>query len=132
MDIAQGSAHITLDRDCEKRMLKCKKVVTSRAQDSSPIYGVNTGFGALSKTRIETDSLQLLQENLIRSHASGVGEPLSEEIVRGTMCVLAASLARGHSGVDPEIIKYRSYQYRIKILSFCSRFLHLSMAHMLS
>ena len=108
VDIAKGSAEIDLDPECEKRMLKCKNVVTSQAQGSTPIYGVNTGFGALSKTRIETDSLELLQENLIRSHACGVGEYLPEEIVRGTMCVLAASLSRAHSGVNPEIIKYIS------------------------
>ncbi len=73
-------------------------------QDGRAIYGVNTGFGSLSKQRIDGDKLSEVQHNLIRSHAAGVGEPLEAEVVRATMLLLAASLSRGHSAVRPEVV----------------------------
>lgn len=66
------------------------------------IYGVNTGFGSLSQTRIPENQLRDVQRNLLRSHAAGVGEPLAPEVVRAMLLLLAASLCRGHSGVKPE------------------------------
>ena len=68
------------------------------------VYGVTTGFGHLSSVRIPQTQLVELQHNLLRSHASGVGEPLTEEIVRAMMLLLAASLARGNSGVRVEVV----------------------------
>lgn len=70
-------------------------------QHGTPHYGVNTGFGALGRERIDASSLETLQTNLIRSHSTGVGEPLPPDVVRGTMLLLAASLSRGLSGVRP-------------------------------
>lgn len=70
-----------------------------------PHYGVNTGFGSLSQQRIATEDLAPLQVNLIRSHAAGFGPPLPEDVVRATMVVLAASLARGRSGVRAELVE---------------------------
>jgi len=67
--------------------------------ESEVIYGVNTGFGALSDTKISRDELKQLQTNLIRSHAAGVGKPLSTEIVRATMLLRANTLAKGYSGI---------------------------------
>ncbi len=86
-------------------------LVTGRARletilaDGKAHYGINTGFGSLAKQRIADDKLRDLQRNLIRSHAAGVGEPLSEETVRGMMLLLAASQSRGVSGVRPEIVE---------------------------
>src|SRR5690606_3491532 len=74
--------------------------------DGQPHYGVNTGFGSLANQRIGRDDLATLQRNLIRSHAAGVGEPLPEDAVRAMMVVLAASLARGRSGVRPELVEH--------------------------
>ena len=73
------------------------------ANQTEPTYGVNTGFGSLSRHRIEKEDLEQLQTNLIRSHAAGVGEPLPAPVVRGMMLLLAASLARGHSGARPVV-----------------------------
>lgn len=69
------------------------------------IYGVNTGFGSLSRQRIAADQLADVQRNLIRSHAAGVGEPLGRETVRAMLLLLAASLARGCSGVRPVVVE---------------------------
>jgi histidine ammonia-lyase len=68
-------------------------------------YGINTGFGALGRVRIDEDSLQQLQLNLIRSHSTGVGAPLAVDKVRATMTLLVASLCRGYSGVRREVVQ---------------------------
>ncbi|MDT8369090.1 MAG: histidine ammonia-lyase [Longimicrobiales bacterium] len=70
-----------------------------------PIYGVNTGFGSLSRQRIADDELAEVQRNLLRSHAAGVGPPLPDDVVRGMLLLLAASLTRGRSGVRPELVQ---------------------------
>jgi histidine ammonia-lyase len=67
--------------------------------DAAPaVYGVNTGFGALAEVRISAGEVTRLQQNLVRSHASGVGQPLPRESVRGMMLLRAAVLATGRSG----------------------------------
>lgn len=73
--------------------------------DGNAYYGINTGFGSLARTRINSEKLRELQANLIRSHAAGVGEPLSADIVRGMLLLLAASLSRGYSGVRPVVVE---------------------------
>lgn len=67
-------------------------------------YGVNTGFGQLAKVSINHDELKPLQKNLLRSHAAGVGEPLPDAVVRLSMVMKVVALARGYSGVRPELI----------------------------
>ncbi len=70
------------------------------------IYGVNTGFGALSETRIAADELGALQQNLLRSHAVGVGPALSGEIVRALLLLRAHTLALGASAASPELAEF--------------------------
>src|SRR6266567_1194015 len=69
-----------------------------------PAYGVNTGFGRLATTHIPSDQLEVLQKNLVLSHAVGVGRPLSAPVVRLILALKVASLARGHSGVRAQVI----------------------------
>ena len=80
-------------------------VVRRAAHGHLPVYGVNTGFGKLAQQRIGEQDLELLQLNLIRSHSAGVGEPLEPAVVRLMLALKAASLARGHSGVRPEVVE---------------------------
>ena len=68
------------------------------------VYGVNTGFGSLARIAIDESELTPLQENLLRSHATGVGEPLSDAVVRLAMVMKVVALARGYSGVRPRLI----------------------------
>jgi len=70
-----------------------------------PVYGINTGFGKLAQTHIPDDQLELLQKNLVLSHSVGVGPLLSDEVVRLTMLLKVASLARGYSGVRAEVVE---------------------------
>jgi len=67
-------------------------------------YGINTGFGSLSKVSISSENLQQLQTNLIRSHACGIGEDMHPEDVLAMMVIRANSLAKGHSGVRPMVV----------------------------
>jgi len=68
------------------------------------VYGVNTGFGALAETRISAADIRALQRNLVRSHATGIGEDLGVAEVRGIMLLRAQVLALGHSGVRAEVL----------------------------
>jgi histidine ammonia-lyase len=71
----------------------------------TPIYGITTGFGALVRRRVSPADQRLLQLNLLRSHAAGVGELLPREVVRAAMVIRAGSLLRAHSGVRPMLIE---------------------------
>jgi histidine ammonia-lyase len=77
----------------------------AKAGDAAPnVYGVNTGFGALSETRISASDVRALQQNLVRSHSTGVGPNLSPPEVRGMMLLRAQVLALGHSGVRADLV----------------------------
>jgi histidine ammonia-lyase len=70
-----------------------------------PAYGINTGFGRLSQTRIPAEELEQLQTNIVLSHAAGTGPLLDDATVRLVLALKAAALAAGHSGVRPELIR---------------------------
>tara|TARA_Y100000589_G_scaffold329355_2_gene375637 strand:- start:4912 stop:6417 length:1506 start_codon:yes stop_codon:yes gene_type:complete len=82
-----------------------RAAVEQAASGDEAVYGINTGFGALSRKRIDSESNRHLQLNLIRSHAAGVGDPLPVETVRAMLLILAASLSRGVSGVRLELVR---------------------------
>lgn len=86
-------------------MEQARGVVDARCGGGEALYGVNTGFGSLSRVRIAPDQVRDVQRNLVRSHAAGVGEPLPVDQVRAMMTLTAASLARGHSGVRPIVVE---------------------------
>lgn len=102
--VARGDANVTLSDEARDAITACRVSLESVLDDGLPHYGINTGFGSLSRQRIEPKDLEQLQLNLIRSHAACVGEALPSDVVRAMMLVLAASLARGHSGVRPEVV----------------------------
>ena len=82
------------------------KAVVDRATDSGEVvYGITTGFGALANTHIGKEQAQALQHNLLRSHESGVGEPLPDELVRAILLLRARTIAQGYSGVRPLIVE---------------------------
>lgn len=85
------------------QMVASRAVINEALADGMAHYGINTGFGSLSRQRIDRQDLKTLQRNLIRSHAAGVGSPLPDEIVRGMLLLLAGSLSRGLSGARPLI-----------------------------
>ncbi len=103
--VARRNAKVKLEPQAIEAMQRSRAVVERCLTDGQAHYGINTGFGSLAKQRIGPDDLRTLQRNLVRSHNAGVGEPLKRETVRGMMLLLAASLARGLSGVRPIVVK---------------------------
>jgi histidine ammonia-lyase len=99
--VARGNAPVTLDPKALAAVRESRRAVEAAAERGQTIYGVNTGFGKLAHVRIPPDQARQLQLNLIRSHASGVGEPLSQDAVRAMMLLRANVLVRGTSGVRP-------------------------------
>src|SRR5436189_5309468 len=104
----------TVALDCEAvevsslakpRILASRKVVEEIIARDAVVYGVTTGFGKLSDVRIPREALSKLQLNLVRSHACGIGNPLSEPEVRAMMLLRANVLALGFSGIRLEIIE---------------------------
>ena len=95
---------VTLDPACRAGIRASAALVQRAADGDAPVYGVNTGFGKLASTRIAHEDLATLQLRLLRSHAVGVGDPLSERVVRLILLLKAASLARGYSGVREEVV----------------------------
>ncbi|MEW5975853.1 MAG: histidine ammonia-lyase [Acidobacteriota bacterium] len=88
-----------------QRMQHAHSFVRSLAAGEAAVYGVNTGFGKLSDSHIGPENIDQLQVNLVRSHACGVGEPLSEAQTRGMMLCRANVLAKGYSGARPEVAR---------------------------
>src|SRR2546426_3868801 len=87
-----------------QKMARSRAVVDAIVREARPVYGVSTGFGKLSDVHIGADDISQLQHNLVRSHASGIGEPFSEEEVRALILLRANVLAKGLSGVRPAIV----------------------------
>ena len=96
----QAPLSISLTDDVRQRVSDAQRQVEEVLKSGESVYGVNTGFGQLAKVRISDDELTTLQENLIRSHAVGVGQPLDDSVVRLVMATKIIGLARGHSGVQ--------------------------------
>jgi histidine ammonia-lyase len=103
--IAAGGSSVTLAHPAWARIARSRALVEDALASGRPIYGVNTGFGKLAQTRIADDELNLLQRNLVLSHAAGVGAPLTDDVVRLTLALKIASLARGYSGVRPIVVE---------------------------
>jgi len=103
--IAHGRAPAALAPAAVDRVRRARAIVDRHAAGSAPVYGINTGFGSLAEVAIPRDKLSALQVNLLRSHASGIGEPLPVPAVRATMALRANVLAKGFSGIRLETLE---------------------------
>ncbi len=101
----QESTTVSLTDDARRRIAEAQEFIDDVVAHGDQVYGVNTGFGQLATVRIENDELAHLQENLVRSHAVGVGEDLDDDVVRLVMVLKVVALAEGFSGVRPELIE---------------------------
>lgn len=95
---------VRIDPSFHAGVEKAAARIAEIAAGDAPVYGINTGFGKLASIRIAPEDVATLQRNLILSHCCGVGEPLSEDIVRLIMALKLISLGRGASGVRLELI----------------------------
>jgi len=96
---------VTLAPEAAPAIAAAAAAVEQALARHEPVYGVNTGFGKLARTRIPDDQLRELQRRLLLSHAAGVGPPLPDAVVRLILILKANGLARGHSGVRPAVIQ---------------------------
>jgi histidine ammonia-lyase len=103
--IARDAAPISLDPACIPKVEESLRTVERIVASGKPAYGINTGFGRLSQTRIPVEELGQLQTNIVLSHAAGVGPLLDDASVRLVLALKAAALAAGHSGVRPQLIQ---------------------------
>jgi histidine ammonia-lyase len=106
--VARGRRLVVLDDAAGERVRSSRRAVEeiARAGDAAPrVYGVNTGFGALSETRIGAEDVRRLQQNLVRSHSTAIGPDMAPDAVRGMMLLRAQTLALGHSGVRLELVE---------------------------
>lgn len=102
-EIASGKVRLELAPAAMAQMEASRRVVWRVVEEHRPVYGINTGFGKLCEVRIADDAIESLQLNLVRSHACGLGRPLSPEETRVVMALRANTLALGYSGVRPLI-----------------------------
>ncbi len=103
VSVARGNIAVRMDKKAVQRTRRSRAVLEKLLQQDEVIYGVNTGFGALSNVKVAPEDLRQLQANLLRSHASSVGKPHSTDVVRAMMLLRANTLIKGNSGVRPEI-----------------------------
>jgi histidine ammonia-lyase len=101
--VAAATLEVAIAPGSRSRMLASRAVVDRAAAGDAAAYGINTGFGKLADVRVAPDQVAVLQQNLVRSHCCGVGEPLSEAEVRGMLLLRANVLAKGRSGVRTEV-----------------------------
>ena len=102
--VARGCARVTLDSAARSKIKDARRVVDDILASGEVVYGINTGFGKLAEVRISPDQLDVLQLNLLRSHACGVGEPFPEDVIRAMLLLRANVLATGHAGCRPEVV----------------------------
>jgi histidine ammonia-lyase len=102
--VADGRWVATLAESARTRMERTRAVVDRAVANGAPVYGVNTGFGKLSEVTIPNEQLAVLQRNLVRSHAAGVGDPLPEREVRAMMLLRANVLATGYAGARAQLV----------------------------
>jgi histidine ammonia-lyase len=96
---------VDLGDDARRRIAESNELVADLVASGEQVYGVNTGFGQLAQVRISDDELAHLQENLVRSHAVGVGDDLDDDIVRLIMLMKVIALAEGFSGVRLKLVE---------------------------
>ncbi len=104
--VLDGKDRITLAGDWQSAVDRAAQTVTDVIAGGDVVYGVNTGFGLLARNRISDDQLRELQVRLVRSHQTGIGAPLEDDVVRLVLVLKAASLARGASGVRTRVVDH--------------------------
>src|ERR1043165_5414674 len=115
-DLSRGGIALSISDAAYAAIDRGASAVARIVKRGDPAYGVNTGFGRLAQTHIPNDQLELLQTNLVLSHAVGVGAPLPAPVVRLTLALKIAPLARGFSGVRRELVDALVKLYNADVL----------------
>ncbi|MDQ2663113.1 MAG: histidine ammonia-lyase [Candidatus Eremiobacteraeota bacterium] len=97
--IASDGAKVAVSKGARKRVAAARELVDRKFGNGDLIYGITTGFGRLANVAVAPADAELLQLNLVRSHAAGTGDPLAEAFVRAAGVLRVSSLSAGHSGI---------------------------------
>ncbi|HYG73745.1 MAG TPA: histidine ammonia-lyase [Planctomycetota bacterium] len=103
--VARATEKVALAPDALTRIVASRKVIEDHLAAGDIVYGVSTGFGKFATIAIDADHRTELQKNLVRSHAAGVGELFPTDVVRAMLLLRANALAKGASGVRPEVVE---------------------------
>ncbi len=102
--VARQGTKVTLSQSALRKVARSRTILESVVKSGKIVYGVNTGFGKLAEIRIPPSKAAKLQENLIRSHASGVGEPFPEDVVRAAIFLRLVTFLTGYCGVTVKLV----------------------------
>jgi histidine ammonia-lyase len=105
LQLSRGSLQGSLSIQVKEKINKSVGFVNQMIEKGDPVYGINTGFGPLCTTSISKDETQILQTNILQSHAVGVGEPISTELAKLMLILKIHALAKGHSGIRIETLE---------------------------
>ncbi|NUM32383.1 MAG: histidine ammonia-lyase [Bacteroidetes bacterium] len=106
IDFLRNKKKILIDKNAYETIKKCNEYLLEKIKNGNELfYGINTGFGSLCNTKINSKDIEKLQENLLKSHACGVGDIVPDEIVRLMILFKVKSLSLGYSGVKPETVQ---------------------------
>ncbi len=115
--ITQDQQTLALDNEVKEKIVYCRKYLEDKIKGSKELfYGINTGFGALCNKVISNEDLNQLQKNLVMSHACGMGDEVSPEIVKMMLLLKIKGLSLGHSGVSLELVERLIYMFNNNIL----------------
>ena len=103
--VARDDESVSLAAEARSRMAASRATIEALVARGEAVYGVTTGFGDLATVRIAPDDVRRLQQNLVVSHAVGVGPLLDRDAVRAMLLLRANTLARGQSGCRPEVVE---------------------------
>lgn len=106
VSVARSGRDVAVSSFGEARVARTSVLIDRWVKEKRVIYGITTGFGALCNVTISKKDTRRLQENILMSHAAGVGEPLSGSVVRAVMALRVHDLSLGYSGCRMETIRY--------------------------
>ncbi|KAM7414861.1 hypothetical protein PAMA_019604 [Pampus argenteus] len=118
VNLGRGLYKIKLTLEAERKVVQSRELLDTIVKENKVVYGITTGFGKFARTVIPVSKLKELQENLVRSHSSGVGNPLSPERTRMLLALRINVLAKGHSGISLETLHAMIQAFNASCLSF--------------
>ncbi|XP_059192151.1 histidine ammonia-lyase [Centropristis striata] len=118
VNLGRGLYKIKLTPEAERKVVQARELLDTIVKENKVVYGITTGFGKFARTVIPVSKLKELQENLVRSHSAGVGNPLSPERTRMLLALRINVLAKGHSGISLETLHAMIQAFNASCLSF--------------
>ena len=103
-EVALKKIPVKIKSENKKKLIESRKMIEEIVKSGEVVYGINTGFGALSSEQIKKEDLTKLQYHFMRSHCTGVGDPFDETIVRAIMLIRENCLISGYSGITPDVV----------------------------